>query len=107
LTLSHPGNQCKALKDGGRKRGHGQGRGRGGGGGGELHKHPWDNTTWPPGDAAREAAEAADETMEALANPAFCKIMLMSMVSGRGCHSSTVELNMSRRHPLSSISTLL
>ena len=58
---------------------------RGGGGGGSGSRggrSPWDNTSWPLGDASRRAAESAQETMDSLPNPSFCKIMLPSMCSG-------------------------
>ena len=58
-------------------------RKRGGSGaGGRGGRSPWDNTAWPHGDAAREAAERAQECMDKLKNPSFCKIMLPSMVAG-------------------------
>jgi hypothetical protein len=47
-------------------------------------RDPWDNASYPPDDALREAAEAAQATMDKLSNPCFCKIMLPSMVAG-GC----------------------
>ena len=63
------------------------------GGGSNQNRSPWDNTSWPLGDAAREAAQAAQSTMDALPNPSFCKIILPSMCAGRGLPYYTTPLS--------------
>lgn len=75
-------------------------------GGGTGSRSPWDNTSWPLGDAARHAAQAAATTMDALPNPSFCKIMLPSMVSGgfwmeapQGLPAHMPQGQMASKHP--------